>query len=129
MKNNKAHKTLTYCIATIWIVNGLFCKVLNLVPRHEEIVARILGNGYSRHLTLLIGLSEVGMAIWILIGFKTRLNTLVQIIIIAIMNTIEFLIAPDILLWGRANSIFAFVLILVIYFNEFHLNKKLVPQT
>ncbi|MEP6795220.1 MAG: DoxX-like family protein, partial [Saprospiraceae bacterium] len=58
MNKKASHKILTYFIATIWVANGLFCKVLNLVPRHQEIVARILGNNHSRLLTFLIGLSE-----------------------------------------------------------------------
>jgi hypothetical protein len=40
------------------------------------------------------------------------------------MNTLEFILVPDLLLWGRANAIFAFMLIGVIYFNEFYLNQK-----
>jgi len=74
MNSKVKHKLLNYFIATVWIANGLFCKVLNLVPRHQQIVARILGDDYSRLLTLLIGLSEIGMTIWILSGIKTRLN-------------------------------------------------------
>ena len=37
------HQVLHYLIAAVWLANGLFCKVLNLVPRHQQIVARILG--------------------------------------------------------------------------------------
>lgn len=44
------------------------------------------------------------------------------------MNTLEFILVPDMLLWGKANAIFAFILILVVYFNEFHFNKKLAQQ-
>lgn len=40
------------------------------------------------------------------------------------MNFIEFLYAPDLLLWGKLNSVFAFLFLLVVYFNEFYLNKK-----
>jgi uncharacterized membrane protein YphA (DoxX/SURF4 family) len=123
MAHTKAHTILTYCIATVWIANGLFCKVLNLVPRHEQIVARILGSEYARPLTILIGLSELIMAIWILSGFKSRLNALAQIAVVATMNTIEFILVPDLLLWGKFNSVFAFMFVLVVYFNEFHLNK------
>src|ERR1039457_3393574 len=101
MTDSKIHNILIYCIAAVWIANGLFCKVLNLVPRHEQIIARILGNDYSRPLTLMIGLSEIGMAIWILSGIKTRLNALAQIIIITTMNTLEFIFVPDMLLWGK----------------------------
>ncbi len=123
------HKLLTYSIATIWIANGLFSKVLNLVPRHQQIVAKIIGNEHSRLLTVIIGCSEVLMAVWILSNIKSRLNAIAQILIIAIMNTLEFILVPNLLLWGKANAIFALILILVVYFNEFYLNKKLTLQT
>jgi len=129
MTDNAIHNLLTFCIATVWIANGLFCKVLNLVPRHQEIVSRIMGADYSRILTILIGLSEIFMAIWILSKIKTRLNAIAQIAIVSIMNTLEFILVPDLLLWGKLNSLFAFIFILVVYFNEFYLNKKLTQQT
>ncbi|WP_421942958.1 DoxX-like family protein [Pedobacter sp.] len=124
MTRTRINKILNYCIATVWIANGLFCKVLNLVPRHEEIVARILSENYSRPLTVTIGISEIVMAVWILSRFKTKLNTIAQIVVIATMNALEYLIVPDLLLWGKLNSLFAFILILVVYFNEFYLNNK-----
>ncbi|WP_445749240.1 DoxX-like family protein [Polaribacter sp.] len=120
----RIHKILTYCIATVWITNGLFCKVLNLVPRHEQIVARVLGDDYSRLFTILIGLSEIIMAVWILSAFKTKLNAIAQIIVVSTMNILEFILVPDLLLWGRLNTLFAFIFIIVVYYNEFYLNKK-----
>jgi hypothetical protein len=117
-------KIITYCISIIWIANGLFCKILNFVPRHELIVARILGNAFSRPITIVIGFSEIMMAIWILSGFKKRVNAVVQMIIIATMNTLEFVLAPDLLLWGKLNGFFAFLLILTIYYNEFQMHTK-----
>jgi uncharacterized membrane protein YphA (DoxX/SURF4 family) len=124
MTNRKIYQILTYCIATVWIANGFFCKVLNLVPRHEQIVAKILGNNYSKSLTILIGISEIIMAIWILSGYKTKLNAIVQIAVVATMNTIEFILVPDLLLWGKFNSLFALLFILVVYINEFYFNKR-----
>jgi len=129
MKNKVKHKLLNYFIAAVWLVNGLFCKVLNLVPRHQQIVASILGEAYSEPLTILIGLSEIGMTIWILSGRKTRLNAVTQILVIATLNTLEFALVPNLLLWGKANSIFAFMFILLIYYNEFYLNRKLANQS
>jgi hypothetical protein len=125
MKDRKKHQLLNFFIATVWISNGLFCKVLNFVPRHQEIVGRILSNEHSRLLTLVIGLSEMAMAVWILSSLWTRLNAATQIFIIALMNSLEFFLVPDLLLWGKANAVFAFMFILLIYCNEFHLNKKL----
>jgi uncharacterized membrane protein YphA (DoxX/SURF4 family) len=121
---NKIYTILNYFIATVWLINGLFCKVLNFVPHHQEIVARILGNDHSRTLTILIGVSEIIMAVWILSGFKSRLNAITQIIIVASMNILEFILVPDLLLWGHYNSLFAFIFILLIYFNEFYLKLK-----
>ncbi len=115
---------MTFCIATVWIANGLFCKVLNLVPRHEQIVAKITGSNFSRPLTILIGLSEIIMAVWILTGYKSRLNAITQIAVVATMNFLEFILVPELLFWGKLNSLFAFLFILVVYFNEFYFNKK-----
>jgi len=123
------HKTHTFLIATVWLINGLVCKVLNVVPRHEEIVASILGDENSRLFTVLIGLSEITMAIWVLTKFKSKLNAITQIIIVATMNILEFIHVPELLLWGRFNIIFAFLFIGFVYYNEFVLNKKLNPQT
>ena len=122
--DRKIYKILNLCIASVWIVNGFFCKVLNLVPRHEQIVARILGDTYSKPLTILIGLSEIVMALWILIGYKSKLNAIVQIVIVATMNTLEYILVPDLLLWGKLNSVFAFFFIIVVYYNEFYFNRK-----
>ena len=64
------------------------------------------------------------MAIWILTRWHSRLNALLQILIIAVMNTIEFFLAPDLLMWGHLNAVFALLFIIVIYYNEFHMNKR-----
>ena len=124
IQRNSVSVLLNYFIAAVWFVNGLFCKVLNLVPRHQEIVAQILGDDYARLLTILIGLSEVCIAIWIVIGLWPSFNAIAQILIITSMNVLEFILVPELLLWGRANAIFAFIFILLIYFNDFYLNKR-----
>ncbi len=123
------YKTLTYSIAAVWFVNGLFCKVLHLVPRHEQIVSEILGAEQATLFTKLIGLLEILMALWIVSGIKARLNSMAQILIIAIMNTMEFILVPDLLLWGKFNSLFALIFISIIFFNEFVLHKKLTQHT
>ncbi len=123
MQKNLLQSFFKYSIAIVWITNGLFCKVLNLVPRHEQIVERILGVEFSRPITVLIGISEIGIAIWFLSEIKSRLNTIAQIGIIATMNIIEFILVPDLLLWGKLNSFFALLFILAVYYNHFHLNK------
>lgn len=126
--NNKSH-LLTYLIASVWLINGLFCKVLNLVPRHQEIVARILGDEHSRLLTVIIGLAEIAMAIWIISRKWSRVNAVMQILIILTMNTIEFILAPDLLLWGKFNALFAFLFVILIGLNEFVIQTKQAQKT
>jgi len=111
MANTTKHQILTYLIATVWLINGLLCKIFNLVPRHQQIVARILGSDYAWLLTATIGSLETAMAIWIVSGIMSRTNAIVQIIVIASMNAIEFFVAPDLLLWGKLNALFAFCLL------------------
>jgi hypothetical protein len=118
------NRLLNYLIAAVWIANGLFCKVLDLVPRHREIVARIIGGAHAGVLTRAIGFSEIAMAAWILSGTKTKLNALTQVVVIATMNSLEFIMAPDLLLWGRFNAVFATLFCLLILFNEFYLRNK-----
>ena len=118
------NKFLNYLIAAVWIANGLFCKVLNFVPRHQEIVARIIGNAHAGVLTKMIGISEMAMAVWILSGVKTKTNAITQAVVIATMNGLEFILAPDLLLWGRLNALFAFLFILLILWNEFYLRNS-----
>ncbi len=129
MNTPTVNKVLAYLIAVVWFINGLFCKVLNLVPRHQEIVGRILGEDYSRPLTFAIGLAEIGMGIWILSGFKPRLNAIVQILVVTIMNILEFILVQDLLLWGKFNALFAFLFVLIVYFHAYHLKNGIKPQS
>lgn len=115
---------LTTFICLVWLANGLFCKVLNLVPRHQEIVARILGEQYSWLITKAIGVSEMLMVVWILSRIKIRFCAIFQMVIIATMNMIEFVLAPDLLLFGRMNIVFASIFIVLIYVNEFVVKKS-----
>ncbi len=123
LSNSIVQNLVKYTIAIVWIVNGLLCKVLNFVPRHEQIVARILGYEFSRPLTILIGISEIGIALWFLTGVKSKWNIIVQIGVVIVMNIIELIMATDLLLWGTFNSFFAFLFILMIYFNFSYSNK------
>lgn len=114
---------LNLFIATVWFINGLFCKVLNLVERHEHIVSQILGTPYSRVLTPIIGVLEILMAIWILSKIKPKLNAITQITVIVIMNILEFTITKDLLLWGAYNVVFALMFLLIIYYKNFIIDK------
>ncbi|MGJ8661823.1 MAG: DoxX-like family protein [Bacteroidota bacterium] len=93
----------------VWFVNGFFCKILNLVPRHLEIVERILGETYARELTLVIGLGECLFGLLVLSGWRWRYTASLQILAVLTMNVIEFVLARDLLLFGALNALIALV--------------------
>jgi hypothetical protein len=128
MHHKTLHKGLTLLIAAVWFINGFFCKLLNLVPRHELIVSRTLGPQYAMPLTKIIGSLEVLMSLWIVSRIMPRMNAMTQIMVIATMNALEFFLVPDLLLWGKGNAIFASLLILLIVYNEFYLNRSAASE-
>lgn len=118
----RLNSLLTYGIALVWLINGLFCKLLNLVPRHQMIVAAILGNDHSFVTTKAIGFLEILMAVWVISRVKQRWCSITQVITIATMNIIEFFMVPDLLLFGKANILIALIFIVIILLNEFKLS-------
>nr|WP_262904597.1 DoxX-like family protein [Hymenobacter lucidus] len=120
---------LRYGLAAVWLANGLLCKVLHLVPRHEAIVARILGPTYAAPLTRLIGVAEIGMAIWVLSGRWLRLSVAAQILLVLSMNVLEFALAADLLLWQQLNIVFAALFALLLYYYGFVLSSSSQPTS
>lgn len=117
-------KTITVLISLVWLINGLYCKILNQVTRHEAIVAQILNTEHSRSLIIFIGFLEICLAIWILTKYKYKISAIIQIVLVLSMNIIEFHYAKNLLLFGELNIIFALLFAIVIYLNNFHFNKK-----
>ncbi len=110
--------------AAVWLVNGIWCKILDGVPRHREIVARIFGEEHSLLLTRMIGLGEVLMAAWILLGIRWKWSCAAQIAAVAVMNIIELVLVPDLLLFGRFNSLVALAYITVVAWAGFRPGKR-----
>jgi hypothetical protein len=120
--------TLRFLIGGVWFANGLICKVLGLVPRHQEIVGKILGDEYAVAITRLIGGGEIALAVAIWWGCWPRLLAVAQIALVLTMNAMEFFQAPETLLWGRWNALFALVFVAVVFANEWVVKPKLQPE-
>jgi hypothetical protein len=114
---------LNIFIALVWLINGLFCKLLNMAPRHQEIVGRILGDDHTFLITKAIGTGELLIVVWILSRIKSKWCSIAQIGLVITMNIIEAILAPDLLLFGRGNLFVALVFVIVVYMNEFFLIK------
>jgi uncharacterized membrane protein YphA (DoxX/SURF4 family) len=115
---------LRFFFAAVWVVNGLICKVLDVVARHREIVGRILGEDHALALTRLIGMGEICMAVWILSGIKSRWSAWAQITAVMTMNVIEFFMVPDMLLFGKLNIVVALAYSALVARTEFFANPS-----
>jgi len=122
------YPAINMMVALVWFINGFYCKLLNFVPRHQAIVARILGEEYATIITRIIGLLEIMVAVWVISNIRSRWCAVTQVFLIATMNLLEFFLAPDLLLFGKGNAILAALLICIILVNEFsnnHLQNKM----
>jgi uncharacterized membrane protein YphA (DoxX/SURF4 family) len=101
---------LRYGTAAVWLFHGLFSKVLGGIPRHQQIVARILGQDLARAATLFVGFVEILLGVWILSRRWPRLCAAAQTMILVSMNALELSFARDLLLapWPMvcANAVF-----------------------
>lgn len=84
-------------VAGTWFAYGFYFKLLRRVPRHEKIVARVFGHTWAPLLARLIGIGEIGIAIWVLTGFAPVMCALVQTCAVVTMNAIELTRARDLL--------------------------------
>lgn len=114
---------MRYAFALVWLLNGLYAKIFGLVPRHRDIVARVVGETYADELTLAIGVAEVLFAVWIASGRRAHAAAVLQIVGVMSMNVIEFVLVPDLLLWGRLNILFALAYVWLVYMHTFRWNS------
>lgn len=85
-------------VSLVWLVFGIAFKLFRLLPRHERIVARILGEAVAPVLTRLIGLGEALVGLWMLSGRFAPWCALFQSVLVVTMNAIELRRARDLLL-------------------------------
>ena len=85
-------------IGCVWVFHGFYSKILNGIPRHRLIVGRILGQEFSGHATIAVGLLEILLGVWAFTGQERVACALVQTLAIAGMNALEILLARDLLI-------------------------------
>lgn len=86
----------TVVIGSVWIVFGLYCKVLDQVPRHRRIVERVLGAQWG-WLILVIGVGETMLGLWVFTGWERVVCAAVMTAAILGMNALEIWLAKELL--------------------------------
>lgn len=81
-------RLIRVAIALVWLYQGMWCKVLGRVPRHEAVVVTVLFlSAAQAHAALLVlGVVECGLAGWVLSGKLARGAALVQTGLLVAMN-------------------------------------------
>jgi len=85
-------------IALVWVVFGLVFKALGAVPRHRQIVARVVGEYRAQAVTSLVAIGEIGLGLWMLYGRYLPFCIGIQTLVVATMNALELRYARDLLL-------------------------------
>ena len=113
LKSHPLIAALQLATALVWLLFGMWFKVLGMVPRHRLIAAVILGEAVATPVIILVGMAEIAIALWIVSGIYPRVCAIVQSIAITTMNALELSIARELLLAPAlmvvANTIFLVV--------------------
>ena len=85
-------------IASVWLLFGLFFKALDGVPRHRQIVARVVGADRAGFVLWFVALGEIALGLWMLVGRFLPVCAAIQTAALATMNSLELRHARDLLL-------------------------------
>ena len=94
----RLHLALRILVGSVWIFHGLYSKLLDGIPRHRLIVARVLGDHVAAVATIGIGVLEILLGAWAITHRLPRACAAVQTATIVAMNSLEIARAPDLLI-------------------------------
>lgn len=111
-------------IATVWLYQGLWCKLLGRAPRHAAVIGTVpFLNAAQAHAALFgLGGLECVLAVWVLCGRWAYAAALTQTVLLAIMNAGGVLWAGSIIPdpAGMLFENFAFLMLAWIAAGEVH---------
>ena len=97
-QSDSAHVLLQIAIGGVWVFHGFYSKILDGIPRHRMIVARILGERWALPATKLIGVLEILLGLWAFAGVARVECAAVQTLALVAMNILEIALAGDLLI-------------------------------
>lgn len=92
---------LRFFVAGVWLIHGLYNKLLGGSPRHLSIVQSVpgLAGSAGARVLLAVGVFEVAIAVWTLSRRAPRLCAATQTVVLLTMNGFELAYARPLLLW------------------------------
>ncbi len=75
-------------IASVWLYQGLWCKLLGRMPHHQAMVGVVpfLNTSQARIAVRVLGSLECGLAVWVLCGMHAREAAVAQTLLLVSMN-------------------------------------------
>jgi uncharacterized membrane protein YphA (DoxX/SURF4 family) len=75
-------------IAAVWLYEGLWCKILGRMPSQVEVVVAVprLGPRFGRAFLKALGVVEVAIAVWVMLGMAPGLCAIVQTALLVVLN-------------------------------------------
>jgi hypothetical protein len=84
------------CVAAVWLYEGLWCKILGRMPSQFQVVTAVprLGPRFGSPFLKALGIVEVAIAVWVMLGIAPAVCAIVQAALLVILNA-------NGLLWAR----------------------------
>ena len=94
-------RLVPWIVASVWLIHGLYNKLLHGSPRHLQIVQSVPGLAGRAGVWMLtaVGIFEVATAVWVVLGLAPLLCAAVQTVVLLAMNVVELRFARRLLLW------------------------------
>ena len=88
-------------VAAVWLVHGLYNKLLGGSARHLQIVQSVPGLEEGTGVAVLasVGVLEVAIAVWVISRRAPRACAIAQTVLLLSMNAVELTFARDLLVW------------------------------
>jgi hypothetical protein len=75
-------------VAAVWLYEGLWCKILGRVRSQVEVVTAVprLGPRFGPPFLKMLGLVEVGLAVWVMTGIAPGVCAIVETALLIVLN-------------------------------------------
>ena len=75
-------------VAAVWLYEGLWCKILGRMTSQVEVVTAVPGLGprFAWPFLKALGIVEVAIAVWVMVGIAPALCAIVQTALLVVLN-------------------------------------------
>ena len=75
-------------VAAVWLYEGLWCKILGRMTSQVEVVTAVPGLGprFASPFLKALGIVEVAIAVWVMVGIAPALCAIVQTALLVVLN-------------------------------------------